>query len=174
MNITPVDNRADLFYVEEVYPLTLLDKLTKQYAASVPWRREDMQAEWLRRRLDNTELVNEFDAYIKTCSSQIEQATGFPILSCDTGFWLDEPGFIVDKHLDNNAVSASMQIYMWDNDLLPGTAFYSDNSVRKEFAYKQNTGYLMINGANQWHGMTAKVPPDNYRLCSYTWFYPKV
>jgi hypothetical protein len=174
MTITPVDERPDLFYVEDVYPQELLEQMTEQYALSAPWRREDMQADWLRRRLDNTELVNEFDSYIKSCASTIEQAINFPVLYCDTGFWLDEPGFTVSRHVDNAGVAASMQVYMWNNPALPGTAFYSDSEVRRQFEYKQNTGYLMINGPTQQHGMTASVPDNNYRLCSYTWFYPKV
>lgn len=174
MRITPVDNNANLFYVENVYPESLLNSMTKEYALATSWRREDMQSEWLRRRLENTDLISEFDQFIKSCAQEIEQSINFSILACDTGFWLDEPGFTVDKHLDNSAVSASMQVYLWDDPELPGTAFYADNTVRKEFEYKQNTGYIMINGPKQYHGMTATVPQDHYRLCSYTWFYPKV
>lgn len=174
MKITPVDDSGNLFYVEDIYPQQLIDKLTLEYALAAPWRREDMQSDWLRRRLDNTELVDEFDKYNKSCADYIGQAIQFPVLSCDTGFWLDEPGFTVGKHLDNDGVAASMQIYMWDNDCLPGTAFYANSSIRREFKYKKNTGYIMINGPDQFHGMTATVPDDNYRLCSYTWFYPKV
>ena len=174
MIITPVDHHKNLFYVEQVYPKHLLDKMTAEYALSATWRREDMQSGWLRRRLNDSPLIAEFDQHIKSCAAQIDQATGFAILSCDTGFWLDEPGFTVDQHLDNDAVSASMQIYIWDDAALPGTAFYVEDQIRREFKYVQNTGYLMINGPGQYHGMTATVPDGHNRLCSYTWFYPKV
>lgn len=174
MKITTVDANNNLFYIENLYPPELLDKLNESCMLSLPWKKEDMQHDWLRRRLLSNEILEEADQYVKQCVNEIEQAINFKILSCDTGFWLDEPGFTVDRHLDNSGVAASMQVYMWDNHTLPGTTFYQGDSIRKEFEYKQNTGYIMINTADQWHGMTAIVPPNNYRLCSYTWFYPKV
>jgi hypothetical protein len=174
MNITPVDHNTNLFYIENLYPQELLDKLNESYILSLPWKKEDMQSDWLRRRLLSNETLEEADQYVKQRVNEIEQAINFKILSCDTGFWLDETGFTVNRHLDNSGVAASMQVYMWNNPALPGTTFYQGDNIRKEFKYKQNTGYVMINGANQWHGMTAKVPRNNCRLCSYTWFYPKV
>ena len=174
MTITPVDSELNLFLIEDIYPEFLLNKMPVDVALYADWRREDMQSDWQRRRLNDSELTKEFDSYVKTLITEIQQATGYSACACDTGFWLDEPGFTVDRHLDNSAVTASMQIYLWDNPLLPGTAFYHNNEIRKEFAYKKNSGYFMINGPDQYHGMTTTVPPGQYRLCSYTWFYPKV
>ena len=95
-------------------------------------------------------------------------------MGSDTGFWLDEAGFFMEPHLDNSGLFASMQIFLNKNHSNLGTAFYNaDETLRFQPEYKINTGYIMLNNGEQLHGMENPVPNNSYRICSYTWFYPK-
>ena len=177
MNITAVARATDLFRVNDIYPQELLAEFAATDHLQSAWRKEDWQDEYPRRRLiyapDSiyTQLENCVKAHLHTISTFI----GIDIAACDTGFWLDLPGFCMTPHLDNDGVSASMQIYLNVNESSLGTVFYNpDNSVRYQSPYTINAGYIMLNGPQQTHGMGNPVPADSYRISSYTWFYPKV
>jgi hypothetical protein len=176
MTITPVDTQRNLFKVADMYPQELLTKFLTTDHLATPYRKEQLQDNWPRRRLMNEteEIYMELDAYVKQQLSDIEQAIGVELMACDTGFWLDEAGFCMEKHLDNEGVRVSMQVYLNENLLDLGTAFHNpDGSIRYKPEYIINTGYIMINGPEQYHSMTTRVPDDSYRISSYTWLYPK-
>ena len=177
MNITAVDNTANLFQVDSIYPQELLAEFTVTDHLQTDWRKEDWQAEYPRRRLiyapDSiyAQLENCVRAHLPFISKNI----GLDLAACDTRFWLDLPGFSMESHLDNLGVSSSMQIYLNANDSALGTVFYNlDGSNRYQSLYTENTGYIMINGPQQMHGMNNPVPINSYRISSYTWFCPKV
>lgn len=175
MIIEPVDNNLDLFLVKDFYPEDLLEEFSKSDHTAIDWNKESWQEQYPRRRLKNIGIYKKIDEYVKTQQQLISQKIKLEFLSCDTGFWLDEPGFSISPHLDNEGVYASMQIFLNINKLSLGTVFYNnDNSIRYAAPYILNTGYIMINGTDQWHGMEVSVPENTYRICSYTWFYPKV
>ena len=177
MNITAVDLTPDLFQVGGIYSQELLAEFAATDHLQTDWRKEDWQDEYPRRRLiyapDSiyAQLENCLKAYLQSISKII----GIDIMACDTGFWLDLPRFCMTPHLDNDGVRASMQVYLNVNESNLGTVFYNpDNSVRYQSPYTPNTGYIMVNGPQQTHGMNNPVPDNSYRISSYTWFYPKV
>jgi hypothetical protein len=54
-----------------------------------------------------------------------------------------------------------------------GTVFYNqDQTVRYTFPYKVNTGYIMLNGPDQYHGVPTTLAEGELRLSSYTYFGP--
>lgn len=176
MKITPVDSKQDLFYVENFYPDNLLEAFCNQDHTSVPWKKEDWQIEYPRRRLIQTagSIYDEMNKHVNSKIETISQVTKVNFMCADTGFWLDEPSFSMSPHLDNSGVFASMQVFLNNNASNLGTTFYnSDKTVRFQPDYKINTGYIMINNEAQIHGMTNPVPENSYRISSYTWFYPK-
>lgn len=176
MIITPVDEQRNLFKIENVYPTELLDKFLNTDHLLTPYTKEEMQAQWPRRRLMNEteEIYMEMDSFVKQQLSDIANSIGVELMACDTGFWLDEAGFCMNKHLDNDGVQVSMQVYLNDNIPELGTVFYNaDGSIRHKLVYLVNTGYIMINGPEQQHSMLTKVPVDSYRISSYSWLYPK-
>jgi hypothetical protein len=177
MNITAIDDLADLFQVDSVYPQDLLDKFAVVDHLQTDWRKEDWQAEYPRRRLiySAESIYAQLENCVKAHLRNLSKITGINIIACDTGFWLDLPGFSMAPHLDNEGVKASMQVYLNINESSLGTVFYhSDGSTRYQSPYVKNTGYVMINGPQQTHGMSYPVPDNSYRISSYTWFYPKV
>ena len=177
MTITPVDDKLDLFSVIDLYPAHIIDRLREINHAESEWKREEWQSDWNRKRLVNVpgSIYDEIELFVKSKIPQIEQLTNTSISSCNTGFWVDEPGFTTNSHVDNDRVFIAMQIYLTDH---PGinmaTEFYNDdNTIRFKPEYKPNHGYLMINNTRQYHGMLTPVPDNTYRLSSYTWFYKK-
>ena len=202
MIIKSIDDKFELFSVSDVFSEFLLEKFKEADHINSPWKKEQGQLDWPRRLLtDEYELVYvAMDLYIKEQVPYIEEITKTPILSCDTTFWLDEPGFFTYPHLDNENIFMSMQVYLSDH---PGidmaTEFYNvdetnwakfneqthpdidqardyyntDSCMRFKPEYKINSGYLLINNPRLYHGMLTPVPANNYRLSSYTRFYKK-
>ena len=173
MIITPVDNKNDLFFVENIYPQNLLDDLRAVDHLATPGRSEEMQEHWPRKKLYHTDNVYDtINKYVQSVQAVIEESIKVRFTSCDTAFWLDLPGFDMENHLDNDGVFAAMQIYLTENTKHMPTVFYnSDGSVRFQPEYRVNSGYLMLNNKNQWHAMPYTVPDNEYRLTSYTWFW---
>ena len=177
MTITPVDDKLDLFSVVDLYSETVLDSLNNTNHLNSDWCYEGQQEEWLRRRIINQpgSIYEEIDLFIKNKLPEIEQITNTSILSCDTLFWLDKPGFTTKTHLDNDGVFIALQIYLTEHpEINMATEFYNEDcTLRFKPKYRINHGYLMINTPNQYHGMMIPVPDNTYRLSSYTWFYKK-
>jgi len=170
MIITAVDDNKDLFLVENIFPEDFLLELNSLDYKSWPGHKESWQEQYNRLRLANNNTLQKFDLFIKNNLETINHATGIDAAGCDTGFWLDGPNFTMTSHIDNSDVYATMQIYLIDTDQCPGTYFTN----RYLFKYKKNTGYIMINTPTQYHEVEYPVPSGKHRLCSYTWFYPKI
>ena len=177
MTITPVDDKLDLFSVVDLFPEPILERLKQTDHLQSDWSRMDWQEDWNRRRVTTRpgSVYAEIDLFVKSKLPEIEHITNTSILSCDTGFWLDESGFITRSHLDNDGVFIAMQVYLTEHSGIDMATefYYEDGTVRFKPKYQINHGYLMINNANQYHGMLTSVPDNTYRLSSYTWFYKK-
>jgi len=175
MTITPVDSKNDLFFVENIYPQNLVDQVMSIDHRLTKSTCEEFQEDYPRKKLYHTHSVyNAMYTYVQSIQTTIEECVQMEFLSCDSAFWLDLPGFDMEKHLDNKKVFAAMQIYLTENTRPMPTVFYnSDDSIRFEPEYCVNSGYLMFNNENQWHAMPYTVPDNEYRLTSYTWFYQK-
>lgn len=182
MKITAVDDRLDLFLVEDILPEDLLELVTKEKFYNYPWDSQEMQADFNRRRLlvQDTSILNQVDQVYNSCLSMIEQhlRISFHDKRCWSSFWLDFQGFHCPVHLDgaerNLTPKLAMQVYLSESaESQLGTVFYHDNqgkNVRYSVPYRMNTGYIMINGPEQWHGMLNEIPSDHWRLSSYTYF----
>jgi len=78
--------------------------------------------------------------------------------------WEDSPEYTIDPHVDNDAINYAVQIYLNDADPDCGTCMYRDGEVIYQVPFKKNTGYILKNGVNSWHGMTK---PGNVRRSLY-------
>lgn len=175
MIIQPIDSKFDLYEVVDFIDTNLLNRINLQDLLSLSYTKETWQEQYNRRRLKDNDLLLQISDYIKSKLPQIIDITKMPVDDCTTGFWLDGPGFIMHRHIDNSNVFATMQIYLTDNPDLPGTKFTTEcNQNRYTFLYQKNKGYLMINNINQYHEVAGAVPDSCYRLTSYTWFFPKI
>jgi hypothetical protein len=180
MQITPVDQDTNLFFVKDVFPQTLVDKIISTDWLVLPWQRQEGQESWARRRIQNQTLAwtSEWDECCRELWPYIGKSIGFEVLDYyGTAWWLDESGFTCAMHTDGEMPGA-MQI-TWIGNLNLGTAFYhykNSNAVRHQFEVLPNTGYIMINRPTQdgyrklqWHAMLNPVPVNQYRISSYSW-----
>jgi len=177
MIITPVDEQNNLFLVEDVYPQDLIDKIQQENFWEYEWQLQEGQPDWARRKLviKPWGILAQVDTYLNTLHSHIAKTIGvkFKYEGVDSAFWLDYPPYTCKTHLDGD-LPIAMQIYLLDKaGPEHGTVFYNkDETVRYAFPYKVNTGYLMLNGPNQYHGAPSTLQPGELRLSSYTYFGP--
>ena len=161
MKITAVDSAKDLFLVEEMFaPELLLDLSTD----NIDWELQGEQKNFPR------EVV-----YANTCDARhsfykmAQYLNGPDIEMYFTKFfgrdtlvhtqriWYDKPGFHMKEHIDGGEQprpDVALQIYLGQNQGHSGTTFYHmDKSMRYNFEYNYNTGYLMKNNKTQLHGV---------------------
>lgn len=182
MKITAVDDQFNLFLVEQVLPEDLLGLVKKEEFQLYPWMPQEMQLDFKRRQIifDDTSILTKVDAEYNTCLSIIEEHLNinFHESRCWSSFWLDYQGFSCPVHLDGAErgfkPKLAMQLYLSDDPQAKlGTVFYHDaqgKHTRYSFPYRANTGYIMVNGPTQWHGMLNPIPSEHWRLSSYTYF----
>ena len=181
MLIEPVDHYHDLFAITDVVDHDLVQAILQTDWLSLSWSPQPGQESWARRKIDESQLPW-IDQWHQTCERLwpvISDHLGLTLRNYQgTAWWLDEPGFTCSLHTDGEMPGA-MQIGWIGAHAALGTCFYhykNSTSVRHHFLLQTNTGYIMINRANdqgyrhlQWHGMLTAVPKDTFRLSSYSW-----
>lgn len=182
MKIKAVDDKKDLFIVENILPKSLLNNIEKLPLNDLPWEYQPMQENWPRRKLlpDQIEYLIDFDKVLQNeFLDLVEDQVGIKFVNkiAFSSFWLDLEGFDCAIHEDGAERGytpyMAMQLYLTESYDSLGTVFYNDSkgkTIRYAFPYRQNTGYLMLNRPGQWHGMLVKVPQEHLRLSSYTYF----
>lgn len=177
MKITAIDSRQDLYLIQDILPSSLILDIAQEPVQDYSWELQEGQEAWKRRKLilPPSSKLHLVDKYLNEIRHNIAKDIGviWHEYDCWSSFWLDFPGFTTDIHLDGY-LPCAMQLYLGHNISDIGTVFYHDHTVplrvRYQFEYKPNTGYLMLNNQNQWHGMLKPVPNDSFRLSSYTYF----
>lgn len=183
MQITPVDSDNNLFRVEDVFSETLVDRVLSTNWLEVPWRRQEYQENWNRRRVE-VESLDWFPHWEQEMSMLIDdvsQAVGYELGTYGgTAFWLDEPGFLCPLHTDGELPGSFHLTWIGDRD--QGTTFYNsknDTDIRYQVPMTPNAGYVMINLPDStgyrrllWHGMLHPVQDNKFRLTSYSWLFP--
>lgn len=181
MQIIPVDKEGNLFRVESAMPAELAEKVLNTNWVNLPWKRQEGQEQWARRRIDDSAIpwLSEWDNACRDIWDQIEVAVGKKLHPyAGTAWWLDEPGFTCSLHTDGELPGSMHLTWVGDSQDL-GTTFYwykDPATVRCQFPMKCNDGYVMINSVSEsgyrnllWHGMLRPVPENTFRLTSYSW-----
>lgn len=181
MQITPVDDQNNLFWVADVVSPALAQLVLTTDWISLPWSRQAGQETWARRRIDDTAIpwVQQWHQEIENSWSYLQQQLRIKLVDYGgTAFWLDEPGFVCDMHTDGE-MPGSLHI----NWIGPATCFYwykDPKSIRYQVPAIPNSGYIMINQSDStgykkllWHDMTTPVPTGTFRITTYTWLTPQ-
>jgi hypothetical protein len=192
MLITAIDEKQDLFAVENLINSSLIAELDKVPLETVPFTKMEWQERIPRRKLAQLPgtVFSMIHDNINDCKDGISNAIGQPVHQIETAFWYDQEGFDFSPHIDNPGVEKVMQIYLSDCPHA-GTVFYNVKEddvvvktdaqawhykgpmppmdVRKEFDFKVNQGYLMLNGKHQLHGVPNTLGKDDVRLSVYCW-----
>ena len=175
MLITPVDDKNNLFLVEDIYPSSLIDAIQQEKLFEYERTPVEWQEHKPRRKLiySDASPFAQIDRFLGDNLNVISKAIGKELVNLTTDIWMDDPGFNMGIHLDNPGVKIAMQLYLSKGPENAGTKFYHKNdfdALRYDFPYRLNSGYIMINNdENQWHGFP--IPRNAYRLSSYTYFY---
>jgi len=175
MIITPVDDKNNLYLIEDVFPDDLLNKINQEDFMSYEWQFQEGQFDWPRRQLivKPWNILVEVDNHLNKFRQYIADSLNvhFPEYDCWSAFWLDLPTFTCPTHLDGD-LPIAMQVYLLEKaGSEHGTVFYnSDDSIRYTFPYKVNTGYIMLNGPGQFHGVPTTLNDGELRMSSYTYF----
>ena len=69
--------------------------------------------------------------------------------------WIDDEGYALAPHIDDERIKLALQIYLGDNNV--GTSLYANNGNIKTFEYKFNSGYALLSNANSLHGLDNPV-----------------
>ena len=192
MHIQPIDEKNDLYFVKDAIASELIDELKHVPLDTVPFTKMEWQETIPRRKLVPMpgSIFAKIHENLNDRKSDIGNAIGKNIPQIDTAFWYDLEGFDFSPHIDNPGVDKVMQIYL-SNCANAGTVFYDveddevqvidddqawhyqgpipPTHVRKAFDFQTNTGYLMINGMHQLHGVPKKIVKGDIRLSVYCW-----
>ena len=179
VQITPVDGEHNLFKIENIFSQDLVHKVLTTDWLNLPWRRQEGQESWARRRIQDSaiEWLPQWHTELGSQWHTIEQQLDIKIAPYfGTAFWVDEPGFTCALHTDGE-LPGSIQI-PW---IGTGTTFYwykDPASVRYQVPAEPNSGYIMINRPDTtgyrkllWHAML--TPVTDFRVTSYTWIVPQ-
>lgn len=177
MNITAVDDKKDLFLVENILPADIIHEIQQQDFSVYPWELQQGQENWRRRKLlpPADSCLHKIDPYLNSVRLEIADIlnVAFTRTFCWSSFWYDSVGFTTDMHLDGS-LPIAMQLYLKSGPENLGTVFYHSNAVpwkiRYKFPYRANTGYIMLNNPDQWHAVPSVLGPGQERLSSYTYF----
>ena len=183
MIITPVDKQNNLFAVENVYSAELIAKIQTLNLMLYPHKNPGA-SRGRRRQLmfDSQDILAQLNVETTANFEKISEVIGITIISSDTNIWLDYDQFKMGVHLDNPGVDVVMQVYLIPNINTIGTKFYYNldrhmrwtpdlNNLRHDFPYIINTGYIMINAPEQFHGIPYSMPKDTLRCSSYTYLF---
>lgn len=181
MQITAVDSENNLFRVESVFSDELVQKVLTTDWLNLEWDRQEGQENWARRRIRESAIpwIDQWHTHLSKIWHQIGQHIGIETEQYQgTAFWIDEPGFTCAMHTDGE-LPGSMHL-TW---IGPGTTFYwykDPNTVRYQVPAEPNSGYIMVNRADNsgyrkllWHAMLTPVQSDTFRLTTYSWMTPR-
>ena len=100
----------------------------------------------------------------------INLAFDFNIKGIDCLVWLDQEGYELPLHVDNDTIKHSMQIYLGDEEnICLGTSFAYDVNTYPfiTLPFKNNFGYVFKNTNKLTHGLLTEVLKDFKRYSLY-------
>jgi hypothetical protein len=179
MKITPLNEDNTLFMVENVYPSEIIAECQQQNIDDIQWESlgegQYSQAHIPRRQLicNLPHVFARLGNYVRSYIPLIQNAVNRPIQIASTRVWADYPGYKIDRHIDNDSVYVTMQVYLNDTDAELGTSFCDNinGPYQHTIPYKANFGYLAVRTKNNYHGLTTPVPKNFIRLSSCSWFW---
>ncbi len=172
MNIKPIDDHKDLFLVNDAFSNFFLNHLSVEKLLKYDFNTDVISNKYNRKNLKLTFFTKFLiDHYSKVFENRLSKFLNCRLRMKGYNIWLDEEGFFMDRHIDNNGDPVlGLHIYLNTLENSVGTCFYRNNQLRYQFPYIRNTGYLMINHKNQEHSAGIPVPQGCYRSSVYYWF----
>ena len=108
-----------------------------------------------RRRLDyNDDLIKRIKILFMNTniSRALENKFNTSLKFDSADIWIDDKGYKLTPHKDDDRTKLALQIYLSDNN--EGTSLYdNDGTIRYTFPFKFNCGYALYNGMYSTHGV---------------------
>jgi hypothetical protein len=157
----------DLFLVNDVFPESLLDKLTN-YAVnkSDGWVSEVNQKLRTKLNWESDSVIEELHISLENLTEQISDIFHRKEHFLGLSIWKDLPGYKIKKHTDNPEIDAAMQVYLLDGPQNLGTIFEFE-STNISVPYRKNCGYLASNRPGIPHYLDIPVPDLYTRYSLY-------
>jgi len=115
----------------------------------------ELQENYPRMRLDyNDDLIKKIKVFFMNTNitSALENKFNTELQFSSADLWIDNAGYKLEPHIDDDRIKLSVQIYLSDNN--KGTSLYDkEGNVRYTFPFKYNYGYALYNGPHSDHGV---------------------
>jgi hypothetical protein len=130
-------------------------------------------------KIDASKLIKDINDNLKHSKllSYINKIMDENYTSCSFKVWWDTCDYFIPWHCDNDAIAASMQLYVTNvahNHLGTSFCYIDDKDKNKQIntpfltlPYIKNSGYLFKNTNQIRHGMTMSVPDGFDRVSLY-------
>lgn len=154
--------------IDNVLPSNILNTINSFLDINDKWENVDLQESWPRRAVHwdqpDASPYKQMHFAFQQLTPVIRGVFNEHVEFQHSNMWEDSPEYTIDPHVDNDAINYALQIYLNDADPDCGTCMYRDGEVIYQVPFKKNTGYILKNGVNSWHGMTK---PGNVRRSLY-------
>jgi len=115
----------------------------------------EFQEDRPRARLDyNDELMKNIKVFFMNTNitRALENKFNTDLQFSSVDLWIDNKGYKLEPHTDDDRIKLSLQIYLSDNN--EGTSLYDkQGNVQYTFPFKCNHGYALYNGVYSDHGV---------------------
>lgn len=189
MKITAIDNRNDLFFLENIIDDDLIKEFNRENINLYKWKLQEWQESVPRHVLTahSGSVLARIKTQLLNIPKQLNAVLGTSFRTITVNCWHDLEKFEFKTHIDNPAVQTVMQLYIGEASEDLGTVFYNAQDqdvedkedkqkwhlvnhnlpVRRNFKYIPNTGYLMFNNRTQAHGVVGEVTHNDKRVSCY-------
>ena len=157
--------------IENVFPDDILTDITDFMQANVKWEHVDLQVSMPRQAVHWDQI--DVSAYkrihyaFQSLTPVVREAFNEHIEFAHSNMWKDDKSYTITPHLDNSNIKYALQVYLNDAGEDCGTSIYESDQLDTEiykFPFIKNTGYIMHNTPDSWHGM---MTPGNIRRSLY-------
>jgi len=147
--------------IDDVLPPNVLNAINSFLDNNNKWENVDLQDSWPRRAVHwdqpDTSPYRQMHFVFQQLTPVIRGVFDEHVEFQHSNMWEDSPEYTIDPHVDNDAINYAIQIYLNDANENCGTCMYdSEQKLIHRVPYIKNTGYILKNGVNSWHGMTTK------------------
>ena len=115
----------------------------------------EFQEELPRARLDyNDNLMKKIKIFFmnSNITNALERKYNTNLKFDSADIWIDNKGYKLAPHTDDNRIKLSLQIYLSNDN--EGTSLYdSQGNLQYTFPFKCNSGYSLYNGVYSHHGV---------------------
>jgi len=166
MNQSALDNAVcltqDLYHVHDLLNEHTLATILQQLELQTHWQSVLMQENKPRKSLSwiDNGLLDQI-----WCMLDKLDYSRFGLKFTHVSLWKDQHPYFIGQHVDNDQVSAAMQIYLNSGLAELGTWFEGI-----PIPFVPNSGYIMHNRNKLKHGMKHAVPPGFVRYSLYALF----